>query len=435
MTFTRLTVVGIARRVDLVVPDDEPFAALLPDILDLLDEPASFDGAAVRLVRRTGEQLELAGTPAELAVPNGEVLRLVRAEDAPPPPEVADVTDVVAESLDRRADRWDARARRWTGAAAVASATALVGLGGAVALDASAPAVFGAGWAVALVVAVVFGRLGWTWTRMWATAVAVGVSLPFAVSISLATAGVVPETLAGAILVWGALGLGFGVAAKASAPAWAGLVGTGAAALWLGLSFAPMPSPAVPALIGIAGLVGIGILPSLALAASGLSKLDDAAVAGALPPRRAVASSLEEAYASLAWLGAALTLTTAAAGVTLALAGELYSLLLAVAIALVLALRTRQFPLVLHVVPLWIAAVAVTVAIAASPLLPAAAGGGILGVVAIVGIVLVGAAPSRHARVRMRRWGNLLELIAVVATVPLLLGVLGVYPDLLQVFP
>ena len=39
MTFTRLTIVGAARRADLVVPDDETFSALLPDILDAMGLP------------------------------------------------------------------------------------------------------------------------------------------------------------------------------------------------------------------------------------------------------------------------------------------------------------------------------------------------------------------------------------------------------------
>ena len=37
--FTRLTVIGSARKADLVVPNDEAVAGLMPRLMDLLDEP------------------------------------------------------------------------------------------------------------------------------------------------------------------------------------------------------------------------------------------------------------------------------------------------------------------------------------------------------------------------------------------------------------
>lgn len=438
MTYTRLTIVGRDRRADIVVPDDEPFSALLPDVLDLLGEAGHFEGAPVRLIRRTGGQIELAATPAELAVPHGEVLRVVRAEDAPPPPEVADVTDVVAESLEQRRDRWNAAAREWTGAAVVAASTTLLGLAGVGVLGDAAIGVLAAVWAVGLLAAVVFGRLRFEWTRLWTTALAVGVSLPLAQALSRVVSeadAADPALLIAAILGWAAVGLGLGVAARSAAPAWAGLTGVLGAGVWLALAYTPLPAPAVPALVGIAALVAIGILPSLALSASGLSRLDDAGIAGTLPSRRAVANSLDEAYAALAWVGVSLALLAGAAGAVLATSPDTYALLLAVAIGVVLALRTRQFPLTVHVVPLWVAAVVVIVAVAASPLLPPGAGAAIMGTIGLATVVLVGVRPAPHVRVRIRRAGNLLELVAVVATVPLLLGTLAVYPDLLQVFP
>ncbi len=38
MTYTRLTVIGSKRKADLVLPDDEPVGALLPQLLEVLDE-------------------------------------------------------------------------------------------------------------------------------------------------------------------------------------------------------------------------------------------------------------------------------------------------------------------------------------------------------------------------------------------------------------
>ncbi len=439
MTYTRLTVIGSSRRADLVVPDNEPFALLLPDVLDLLEESTEYEGASVRLVRRTGEQVELAATPAEARLPNGEVLRLVRAEDAPPPPEVADVTDVVAESLQRRVDRWGETARRWTAAAAIAIVAGVLGLALGRTLDDAAPLVLAplvlaGGWLLALAAAVVFGLLRHPWARMWTTAVAVGLSAPLAELVQTATGGTVPVLLAVAALVWIGIAVGLGLAARSAPPAWGGLIGAGAAVAWIVLLLTPLPAASVPALIGLAAIVGIGLLPTFALGASGLSALDDAAIGGTLPSRRAVAASLEDAYAALAWAGVALAVTAGAAGVASAASGDLYGLLLAIAISLVLALRTRQFPLIVHIVPLWAAALAVLLAVAASPLVPPLAGAGLLAAIAVGAVLLAGIRPPAHVRVRLRRWGNALELLAVVATVPLLLGTLRVYPDLLRVF-
>ncbi|WP_424447309.1 EsaB/YukD family protein [Microbacterium arborescens] len=434
MTYTRLTVIGSSRRADLVVPDDEPFALLLPDVLDLLGESAEYEGASVRLIRRTGEQIELAATPAETRLPNGEVLRVVRAEDAPPPPEVADVTDVVAESLQRRDDRWGETARRWTAAAAIAIVTGVLGLALGRALDDAASLVLAGGWLLALAAAVVLGLLRHSWARMWTTAVAVGLSMPLAELVQRATGGAVPVLLAAAVFVWIALAVGLGLAARSAPPAWGGLIGAGAATVWIALLLTPLPAASVPALIGLAAIVGIGLLPTFALGASGLSALDDAAIGGSLPSRRAVAASLEDAYAALAWAGGALAVTAGAAGAASAASGDLYGLLLAVAIGLVLALRTRQFPLIVHIVPLWAAALAVLLAVAASPLVPPLAGAVLLAAIVVGAVLLAGIRPPAHVRVRLRRWGNALELLAVVATVPLLLGTLHVYPDLLRVF-
>lgn len=438
MTFTRLTVVGASRRADVVVPDDETFAALLPDLLDLLGEAAHFTGAPVRLVRRTGEQVELAATPGELAVVDGDVLRIVHEEEAPPPPEVADVTEVVAEALEGRGDRWGETARYVVGALAVGIAAVLLGYVASRGLDdSSAVAVLGGTWIAALVVAVLGGRLRRPWTNTWATALALGLSLPLAQAVPLepGATGLLRSALLAAVLVSAALGVGFGIARRRTPPAWGALAGVGGAGTWLALSYTVLPPTASAGLVGLAALVVIGILPSIALATSGLSTLDDAAIAGELPSRPAVATSLEDAYASLAWLSAPLALTVGAAACLLALSGELYALLLAIAMGLVLSLRTRQFPLTVHVVPLWAASVAVLVAVSASPLLPGWAGIAMLIGLGAAGVTLAGIRPTAHARVRLRRWGNVLELFAVLSTVPLLLGVLAVYPDLLQVFP
>ena len=63
--FTRLTVIGSARKADLVVPNDEAVAGLMPRLMDLLDEPTGSVVRPLTLVRTTGEQLDVALTIAD----------------------------------------------------------------------------------------------------------------------------------------------------------------------------------------------------------------------------------------------------------------------------------------------------------------------------------------------------------------------------------
>src|SRR5699024_3076208 len=82
--WSRVTLVGEERRVDAVLPDDEPVGALMPEVLDLLgDEPAN--PARLRhLVTASGHVLGGESTLEERQITDGAVLRLVRAEEQPP---------------------------------------------------------------------------------------------------------------------------------------------------------------------------------------------------------------------------------------------------------------------------------------------------------------------------------------------------------------
>ena len=85
--YTRLTIRGTANAADLVLPSDEPLAAMLPDVLSLLDEPAA-SARPLTLVTVLGEQLNTALSLDEQDVRQGAIVALVRLDEAPPPPEV-----------------------------------------------------------------------------------------------------------------------------------------------------------------------------------------------------------------------------------------------------------------------------------------------------------------------------------------------------------
>ena len=84
--YTRVTIQGEGRKADLVLPDDEPIAAVLPDVLSLLDESTERSARPVVLMTTVGEQLSPSLTLAEQDVEHGSILRLVRVDEAPPPP-------------------------------------------------------------------------------------------------------------------------------------------------------------------------------------------------------------------------------------------------------------------------------------------------------------------------------------------------------------
>ena len=110
-------------------------------------------------------------------------------------------------------------------------------------------------------------------------------------------------------------------------------------------------------------------------------------------------------------------------------------LVLALALAVVAALRTRAFPLAAAQMALWFAVAAgTTYALLRQPLLdPVTTAGALLALAVLAGIAAA-VRPAPHQRASLRRLGNLVEAVAMIAVIPLLLGVFGVYADLLGAF-
>jgi hypothetical protein len=104
-------------------------------------------------------------------------------------------------------------------------------------------------------------------------------------------------------------------------------------------------------------------------------------------------------------------------------------------VIMVTALRTRAFPLAVQQMALWSAVLA--------GLLGGLLGQSRLGEPLLVGIlagsaalvmIMVLARPAAHQRAFLRRVGNVVEALAVVALIPLLLGMFGIFSDLLRAF-
>ena len=435
-TFTRLTVVGSARKAELVVPDDESLGGLIPRLMDLLEEPTGPVARPLALVRSTGEQLDAALSAAQQDLADGEQLRLVRADDAPPPPEVADVTDVVGDSYRDRPGLWSSRAREGLGAVTLGAAAYL-----AVSLVRPTSTVGLVGVLAGTAVAVVLGRTGHRWAALAVTAAAAGAAAPVSAILLTATPAPAPAGLLGwaglsAVLVWLVLGFGVGAALGERAVVAGCAVGgvlAGLPLLLAGLGLGADRAVAVGAAVAV---VTCGLLPWYALTTSGLTGLDDQVLAGRPSRRSTVLRTVDDAYRSLDWSTFGTAVALAGTATWLTASADPWAQALGLAIVTVVALRTRAFPLGLQQVPLVAAALVATTGwvLSRPQSLAAAEIAALLAAAAVVVAVAVGVRPAPHQRARLRRWGNLLEAVAVIGLLPLLLGVFGVYGDLLGAF-
>ena len=438
--YTRLTVAGSERRAEVVVPSGEPVGAAIPRLLDLLGETAGTVARPLAVIAPDGEQIDIALTPQQLDLADGTLVRLVRLDAAPPPPVVIDVTDAAADAHDARPDRWDDRARTIAGGTGIAAAFAIAGwLSPWSSPTLAAFALLGA----AVVLAAIATGLGLGGLRRLSTCVsaaAAGLALP----VGSATAGALasgPSALLAGIAAALATAstvalLGVGVAHRRRGAASGGALGAVLSSLLLGLLLAGVDAVAASTITGVVAAFATGPLPWIALSSAGLTDLDQRAADGAPPARPRAFAAIDEAYAALTWSVAAVASVLGVTGVALALSGTIWTELLALAFFLVAALRTRAFPLRWQGWLLW-AAAGVIAAAALTVLLVGGlgwVGAGVAVVVAALIATMVPVRPRPHVRARLRGLGNIVETLAVVSLIPLLVGALGIYAELLGMF-
>ncbi|MGW2830560.1 EsaB/YukD family protein [Streptomyces sp. NPDC001286] len=430
LVLSRVTLVGERRRVELVLPSQEPVGRLLPEVLRLLDDRVGTRPQTRHLVAADGSVLDPEATLESAGVVDGTVLRLVRG-----------VSDEAAADLDVRAWRWGMPAARGVAGCAVvgwALAASLLArrefdaesvggvLLGVAALAALAGVLFARvreGRGVGGVLVAVGGAVGvvgmWSLAdgQEWSGAVRLaGVAAVVAVALSL--------------LGWcsplGRAGHFGAVAVAGSAVCWEAAV----AVTTVGRA---------GALLGVVSVVALGLLPRSALTASGLSGLDDRRSGDSSVSRYQVSTALAATHRELA-LATLVTAGSAAVGGMLALRPvNVWTVTLVLAVALVLALRARAYPLVPEVVALFLAGAVVAVRLTwvwAERGGTGGAGGAVatLVVAAVVTLGVLVVRPSERVRVPVRRFGDVLESVGVIALFPLVIGVFGVYGRLLGTF-
>jgi type VII secretion integral membrane protein EccD len=450
-TVCRVTVQVGGRRLDVGLPADVPLAELLP---------AMVAGAGGRLAERGGEgwalhrlagpALDSTHTAAQLGVRHGEVLQLRPLWTDAPVLRVDDVVDAIGTAAHELPGRWSTAAARATGLAWLGTALAA----GLVSVLFGArlwpvPSLVSGGLAAVLLAAAAIAGRGAGRSDVGAVLGIAAVGYAFAAGLSLfaghpvasfdalpgwavgCAAALTVAVLAGALVparmpeLTGATALaGCGLAGVAVAAAvHGGPAGAAAAALALGLlatGLVPMlafrlsrlPMPFIP-----------GDRPQLA---DGGAEVEPADVAAGTARADRFVTALVAASAGLAALAApAVVARPGWAGPTLAGTA-----------ALALVLRARHYRALAQRLWLHGSALALLVALAAGltvhsgqPLLVA---GGMLGVALVSALAVPGAAAPRQWPPSVGRLGDVLEVLAVVALLPLALQLLGVYAQVRQ---
>lgn len=429
---SRVTLAGPRRRIDLVLPADEPVGLLLPEVVGMVGLPPMDDSRGYQISTLDGAVLDPAASLRASDVPDGSLLRVDPIVEAPPAAIVHDVSDEVADDLSRRRGRWGDRARVATATVvAVAAATVAAVLAGPHLGELSVTLV-GAAVAFAGVGAGSFGRR------------ALGVAvLASGAAMAMST---VPAWTADRTLRYALWSVGVAVTVLALGAVTgnrrAGAFGGGTVVLllvgWALMLGFEMPSVRVASIMTIVSVGVLGLLPRFAMMVSGLTRLDDQRSNDEPVSRVAVAAAVDAAHRGLAVASVAAAVSATLAGLVVAQGTGPWTLALAALVSVALLLRMRAFPLAVEVVALVGGALAIMAGLLArwirdAPDMwwgpPAAAVGA-----CAIALVVLAYRPPPHVRARARQNADRLEAAAVIALVPVTVGVFGLYSRLLDTF-
>ncbi|WIM98002.1 type VII secretion integral membrane protein EccD [Actinoplanes oblitus] len=455
-SLARVTIAAPTRRMDIALPDNMLVGELLPHLLrhaeGALGEPAERHGGWV-LRRATGTPLEPHRNLAAQGVRDGELLHLKPAREDWPELAYDDVVEVIASGARRAGRSWGAAATRRCGLAVFAVAL-LVGLYGLAFGDSSRQTAAIVALAVALGLAVVGILLSRAFTDAGAGAVVAATGLPYAF---VGGAWLLADTGAGFLDIGApALLLGSAVLLVLSVLGHAGVAGlprlfvagiavalTGLLAALLTLAGVSSDGAAAVALTAV-----IGLLPGYPVLASWIGRLPfpelpsraEEILKDKPMPRRA------DVFAAVVRADEVLTgllLATAFSGVvSIVFLGWSHpsrsAMFLIVAAVAALMLRSRLLATPQQRSPLLVAGVAGLAVLGVGAvhndvlpgllLLVAAAVAG--GVALFTAVVYSQRQPSPY----LGRAADLLDVVAIMALIPLACAVMGVFDDIRGLF-
>ncbi|MBK1789087.1 type VII secretion integral membrane protein EccD [Prauserella cavernicola] len=445
----RVTVAAPHRRIDLALPEQSPVAELLPVLLRHAGEGLADDGATGSgwvLHRADGSALEHGRPLGTQRVRDGEILHLVPRRVHWPELEYDDVVDAIASGAGRTGRLWTPVDTRGAGLAAGAVTVALA----LVAILSAGPGWTAPGWA-ALALAALLLAAGTGLARAvgdaGAGAVAAAVAMPCAFAggallfggdlaltsfgaaqllggcaalVLTAVAGLLAVVERAALFVAGAV-----TGLLGALGAWAvtgGLTdGRGAAAVLAGaaLVFSPTLGPLA---------IRLGRLPMPVLPHSAADLVRD----DPQPPRRAVYAAVLRADGLLTGLLAGSAFVAACAQVLLSAAGDVSAIVLLFVLSAGFCVRARLYPALRQRVPVLAAGLTGAAGLATGALMAEQSR---LLVVAVPVLIALAAAIAAlglvHSRRRpsayLGRYAELFEIVLVLACVPVVCSVLGLY--------
>jgi type VII secretion integral membrane protein EccD len=446
----RVTVAAPKRRIDVALPDNALVGELLPHLLRHAGEdlPDAEDEQSDWTLRRvTGAELEVTRNLAAQGVRDGELLQLVPRRVDWPELAYDDVVEVVASGARKVGRSWGNQATRACGLG-VTSALLAFGLVGLLLSGPpwQIPGLAALGLALVLtIVGIVLSRAG---GDAVAGAVVAGTAQLYALVGGLLVAapagtplnrlGAPHALLAGAALLVSAI-IGLTGVAAVQRLFTAGL-GVGATAV-LGalLCYAGMSAAGAAA---VAVTLAIGLLPGYPLIASWLGKLpvpelpdrpekilEDRPV----PPRSGVFAAVARSVELLSGMLLAAAIVGSAGTVVLVASGGTAGSLLALAAAAALLLRGRLFPTPQQRLPLLVAGVVglALLALQVTVRMPSAGARLLVVLGIVVAVILVLAATLTYTRRTpspyLGRLADILDVLAIMALVPLAAAVVGIY--------
>ncbi|MDO5084576.1 MAG: type VII secretion integral membrane protein EccD [Arachnia propionica] len=435
MGYTRVTVLGNTHKADLVLPDDEPLGTLLPQLLQLLQENVP-GGQELALSTLSGDRLDLGTSMSEQDVAHGAMLRLTAIDEAPHAPEVTDVTDAVALTRDDLRDRWTPRAAA-TVSAVAAGILSFIICGLTLPPRITDDLLEGRYQLIGIVVllggAVFLARRDQPLPALVFSGATLGAMLP----LLQATGKLSPQAmiLVAAAIGWLLLGAVLGWGMRRRSALIAAIVGIVVAAVFVTASLLRWDPLILAVSTVLAGLLTLGLLPGLALSFSGLTRYDDQSVQGEHPQRGQVQRAILEGFATLTWTIIAVALPMLLALLILVGTGEQWAMVMATVAGVIVLLRARILPLTPQKVALFITGAAPLLSVLLNhPDLTSMQRAAVLGGVVTILLALSLTRPSAVVAAKLRRAAEILELLLMIAVIPLALAALGIFADLLEVF-
>ncbi|MFE5838838.1 type VII secretion integral membrane protein EccD [Arthrobacter sp. NPDC056493] len=445
-SLSRITIIGDNRHLDVRLPSDEPVASLLPQLLQLMaDEDGSVTStkrtgglqapaASSVLTTSTGTTLEDSLSLRQSGITDGTLLYLRDDVSVPPAPEVYDVASFAADTTERTPALWSGRLRT----------TGLASLGGLLLAGSVIAAVMlldgpdaGVAVAVAAALLVAGAALGrWRSVPAGLALILAGLAAAVAVALTLEPLAQAAVLSAGAVvsgLAAGAVATRRYVPFLSSAGLLAGLSG-----IWTLMGWSTGDVPLAAGTTGIAAVFAVGVAPRLATVLTGLSALDDDQRQGRRISRKSTLDAVRAAHSTLTgWTLAASGMAGLSAVITATAADRpAWATALAFSLLGALTLRGLSLPLLSQRAGLYLAAagscLGVAVALSLALRQPWLVGG--VGAVALAILLASVVRVREETAARLRLTASRLELLCVLATIPLVLGLSGTYTQLGQTF-